>query len=253
VGSAVRSRIAADSAFATAGFAAWRAFIPGYRAPRLPADVPASGETLGGGHRFVHVILGDLAGSVGSGRSGVYWVATAPGAPRPEPAATQLDLLRRWFSGWPEPIGDLLAATDPDDLLQDAVGELRPLPRALSSTAGVGGYALVGDAGHAMTHYLGQGACLALEDAATLRTVVQDTIPGQTLGRALEEYSRMRLPRVTKVAARSRRVGLALQGHGGLGLRARNAAMGRFLPRLLDRAAAEAVDWSPPERLTPGG
>ena len=238
VDSAVRGRLAPGSVFATAGFAAWRAVIPGYRAPKLPADIPASGETIGKGHRFVHVMLGDLAGTGGSARAGISWVATAPGAPRPEPPATQLDLLRRWFTGWPAPIGDLLAATEPDDILQDGVGELRPVPPALSWPVGVGGYALIGDAGHAMTHYLGQGACLALEDAATLQAVVHDTIPGRTLDQGLAEYSRLRLPRVTKVAARSRRVGQAMQGQSGLGLRARNAAMGRFLPRLLDRATA---------------
>ncbi|MBT8225962.1 MAG: FAD-dependent monooxygenase [Dactylosporangium sp.] len=248
VDSAVRSRLAAESVFATAGYAAWKAFIPAYRAPKLAADVPSTGETLGEGHRFVHVVLGERRGSSTTSRTGVYWVATAPGAPRPEPEATQLSLLRRWFAGWPAPTGDLLAATEPDDLVQDAVGELRPLPASMAVTAGTGGYVFVGDAGHAMTHYLGQGACLALEDAATLQVAVRSTIPGRNLGQAIEEYSRLRRPRVAKVAARSRRVGSALQGGtvGGFGLRARNAALGRFLPRLLDRAAAESVDWYPP-------
>jgi hypothetical protein len=208
--------------------------------------VPATGETLGGGHRFVHVVLGNAASSGGTSRAGVYWVATAPGACRPEPPSAQLALLRRWYSGWPAPTGELLAATEPADLLQDDVGELRPQPGTLGCAAGSGGYVLAGDAGHAMTHYLGQGVCLALEDAATLQAVLLNAIPGRTLAQGIEEYSRTRAPRVAKVAARSRRVGSALQGHGGLGLRARNAALGPFLPRLLDRAAAEAIDWAPP-------
>lgn len=246
VDSAIRAKLASDSVFATAGYAAWRAFIPAYRVPTLPTDVPISGETLGSGHRFVHVMLGERRGVSGNSRNGVYWAATAPGAPRPEPAAMQLALLRRWFAGWPAPTGELLAATEPDDLLQDGVGELRPLPASLAFPVGTGGYVLVGDAGHAMTHYLGQGACLALEDAVTLQACVHEAIPGHTLGKAMEEYSRIRRPRVAKVASRSRRVGSALQGHGGFGLRAKNVALGRFLPRLLDRAAEEAVDWRPP-------
>ena len=97
-----------------------------------------------------------------------------------------------------------------------------------------------------MTHYLGQGACLALEDAATLQILLHDAIPGRTLTAALEEYSRIRRPRVAKVATRSSKIGAVLQGQGGLRSRARNVALGRFVPRLLDRAAAEAVDWVPP-------
>ncbi|MBN1171399.1 MAG: FAD-dependent monooxygenase [Micromonosporaceae bacterium] len=247
--SAIRPRLVPESVFVTAGYAAWRAFIPGYRVPKLPADIPASGETLGGGHRFVHTLLGERgAAAGGTSRAGIAWVATAPGALRPEPPQMQLSLLRRWFAGWPAPTGDLLAATEPDDLVQDDVGELRPIPPSLAFTNPTGGYVLVGDAGHAMTHYLDQGACLALEDAATLHQTVRDAIPGRTLSQAIEDYSRLRRPRVVKVAARSRRIGSVLLGSsaGGLGLRARNVAMGRFLPRLLDRAAAEAVDWTPP-------
>lgn len=246
--SPIRARLAPESVFVTAGYAAWRAFIPAYRAPKLPADVPFHGETLGEGHRFVHVVLGEGPGAGGASfRTGIYWTATVPGAPRPEPAATQLSLLRRWFTGWPAPTKELLAAAEPGDLIQDCIGELHPLPPSMAFRAGTGGYVLVGDAAHTLTHYLGQGACLALEDVATLQTAVRNAIPGTTLGQSIEEYSRLRRPRVTKIATRSRRIASALQeGSGGLGLRAKNVAFGRFLPRLLDRAAAESADWLPP-------
>jgi 2-polyprenyl-6-methoxyphenol hydroxylase-like FAD-dependent oxidoreductase len=245
--SVIRSRLAAESTFTTAGYAAWRAFIPDYRAPKLDADIPASGETIGGGHRFMHITLGERRGAGSASRAGIYWVATAPGAARPEPSQMQLSLLRRWFAGWPAPTGDLLAATEPDDLVHNDIGELRPLPARLALATGTGGYVLVGDAGHTMTHYLAQGACLALEDAATLQALVHNAVPGTTLGDALGEYTRLRRPRVAKVAARSRRVGSALWGNtSGFGERARNAALARFLPRLLDRAADESADWAPP-------
>ena len=105
-------------------------------------------------------------------------MATAAGAPRPEPPATQLALLRRWFAGWHAPVGELLDATDPDDLVQQEVRELRPLPRAYGFPVGPGGVVLLGDAAHAMPHHLGQGACLAFEDAATLRVAAAATRPG---------------------------------------------------------------------------
>jgi 2-polyprenyl-6-methoxyphenol hydroxylase-like FAD-dependent oxidoreductase len=244
--SVVRRRLAPATSFASAGFAAWRAVIPWYRAPELPRDVPVGGETLGAGHRFVSASLGERGSSGGSTRGGVYWVATAPGARRPEPPETQLGLLRRWFAGWHAPIPALLAATEPDELVHDAVGELDPVPESFGVPVGIGGYALLGDAAHAMTHHLGQGACLALEDAATLQAVLVDAIPGRTLGAKLGEYSRQRRPRVLRVLAQSRRVGSVLRARGKLAVRARDVAPGRFGPKVLDRAAAAASEWRPP-------
>ena len=244
--SVVRRRLAPATRFASTGFAAWRAVIPWYRAPDLPRVAPALGETLGTGHRFVSASLGERGSSGTSTRGGIYWVATAPGALRPEPPETQLALLRRWFAAWHAPIPALLDATEPDDLVHDAVGELVPVPESFGVPSGIGGYALLGDAAHAMTHHLGQGACLALEDAATLQSVVADAIPGKTLGAALAEYNRRRRPRAVRVLAQSRRVGSVLQARGKLAVRARDVALGRFAPRLLDRAAAAASEWREP-------
>ena len=104
---------------------------------------------------------------------------------------------------------------------------------------------LLGDAAHAMSHHLGQGACLALEDAATLRSLVLDAIPGRTLGRALEDYTNQRRPRVARIVRQSRRVGAVYAANGNLVVRARNAALG-LTPRMLGRAGAVARQWRPP-------
>jgi 2-polyprenyl-6-methoxyphenol hydroxylase-like FAD-dependent oxidoreductase len=245
VDSAVRRRIAPESTAVAAGCAAWRAVIPWYRAPKLPSDVGTGGETLGHGHRFRYALLGERGSAGASSRGGIYWAATVPGACRPEPPATQLALLRRWFADWHPPIGDILAATEADDLIQHATAELRPIPRSFAFPAGPGGFVLVGDAAHAMSHHLGQGACLALEDAATLRALLLDAIPGRSLGQALEEYSVQRRPRVARIIRQSRRVGAVYAANGNLVVRARNAALG-LTPRLLGRASAVARQWRPP-------
>ncbi|MGI5215160.1 FAD-dependent oxidoreductase [Plantactinospora sp. CA-290183] len=244
--SAIRRRLAPEATVVSSGCAAWRAVIPWYRAPNLPADRPVGGETLGAGYRFVAASLGDRGSSGGSTRGGIYWVATAAGASRPESPATQLGLLRRWFANWPAPIGDLLAATEPDDLVQQEVRELRPLPRSYGFPAGTGGIVLLGDAAHAMPHHLGQGACLALEDAATLRALVREAIPGAALRAAVESYSRLRLPRAVTVVRQTRRMSAVLQARGRLALRARDAALGTITPRLLGSAASTAAQWHPP-------
>jgi 2-polyprenyl-6-methoxyphenol hydroxylase-like FAD-dependent oxidoreductase len=247
IDSMVRRRLAPESIPISAGCTAWRAVIPWYRAPRLPDDQPVGGETLGAGYRFIAASLGERGSSGGSARGGIYWIATATGAPRPEPAATQLALLQRWFAGWHPPIGELLAATDPQDIVQHAVRELRPLPRGYGFPTATGGFVLLGDAAHAMPHHLGQGACLAFEDAATLQSVVHDAVPGDALRAAVEAYNRLRRPRAARIVRQTRRMGAVVQARGRLALRARDAALGSLSPRLLDRAATTAASWHPPQ------
>ena len=215
--------------------------IPWYRAPKLPEGLGTGGETLGGGHRFRYALLGERGSAGGSSRGGIYWVATVPGAYRPEPPATQLSLLRRWFAEWHAPIGDLLGATEPDDLIQHAVAELRPVPRAYAYRAGSGGYALLGDAAHAMSPHLGQGACLALEDAVALSELLTDAVPGRSLAAALDAYTRDRRPRLARIMRQSRRAGAVLSGGGSLAGRARDAALG-LTPGLLGRVLRGSLD-----------
>ncbi len=240
VDSIVRRRLAPESTAVAAGCAAWRAVIPWYRAPKLAPN--PGGETLGHGHRFRYALLGERGAN---GRGGVYWAATVPGAYRPEPPAAQLLLLRRWFADWHAPIPEILATTEPDDLIQHSIAELRPMPRAFAFTSGPGGFVLVGDAAHAMSHHLGQGACLALEDAATLRALLLEAIPGRSLGQALDDYTGQRRPRLARIVRQSRRVGAVYAANGNPLVRARNAAFG-LTPRLLGRAGDMARQWRPP-------
>jgi 2-polyprenyl-6-methoxyphenol hydroxylase-like FAD-dependent oxidoreductase len=67
-----------------------------------------------------------------------------------------------------------------------------------------GRVALLGDAAHAMTPNLGQGACQALEDAATLAVTLTEE---SDVDRALRRYDDLRRPRTQDIVARSRRMG----------------------------------------------
>jgi 2-polyprenyl-6-methoxyphenol hydroxylase-like FAD-dependent oxidoreductase len=243
--SVVRSRLAPRSMAVSSGYAAWRAVIPWYRAPRLADDSMLAGETIGGGYRFQAASLGNRGSSGASSRGGIYWTATVAGAARPEPPATQLTLLRRWFAGWHAPIGDLLAATEPDDLSQQDGRQLRPIPNDLAFTCGVGGFVLLGDAAHAMPHHLTQGAGLALEDAATLRALVGPG--GATLEPAMQAYSAQRRARIAYVARQTQRVGAILAPpRGAFFTRTRERAFRSLAPRVIEKAATAAAEWTPP-------
>jgi 2-polyprenyl-6-methoxyphenol hydroxylase-like FAD-dependent oxidoreductase len=245
-GSLIRRRLAPQATLAAAGYTSWRAVIPWFRAPKLPEALPSSGEMLGSGQRFLHACLGERNTTASSTRGGIHWAATAPGAARPESPETQLALLRRWFADWASPVPELMAATQPQDLVQQAGEELRPMPRRFGFPVGQGGFVLLGDAAHVATPNLTQGACLAFEDAVTLRSLVRDAIPGRTLGLALDAYTEARRPRVSRVAKSSRRLGLVLQAQGRFSVRARDVALGRLPARFIDRAAGQANTWTPP-------
>jgi 2-polyprenyl-6-methoxyphenol hydroxylase-like FAD-dependent oxidoreductase len=242
--SVIRSRLAPRSLAVSSGYAAWRAVIPWYRAPKLPDDSLLAGETIGGGYRFQAASLGNRGSSGASSRGGIYWTATVAGAARPEPPATQLTLLRRWFAGWHAPISDLLAATEPGDLAQQDGRQLRPIPNDLAFTCGLGGFVLLGDAAHAMPHHLNQGAGLALEDAATLRALVGTG--GAALEAAMQSYSSQRRARIAFVARQTQRVGAMLSPRGAFFTRTRERAFRSLAPRVLEKAATAAAEWTPP-------
>ena len=134
-----------DPAPRYAGYTAWRIVTP-------PVPVDGSSESWGSGERFGYAPLPD-------GRIYCYATANAPeGA-----AADGLAGLRSRFGGWHAPIPALLDAADHDAVLHDDLYELPPLK--IYTT---GKIVLVGDAAHAMTPNLGQGAGQALEDAVVL-------------------------------------------------------------------------------------
>lgn len=240
--SRLRERVAPRSTLVSAGATAWRAVVPWFRAPALTGDLAAGGFTRsggdqGGGYSFFSAPLGTRSGSGGSGNRGGYFLwATVSGAPRPEGSETQRELLRRWFDGWHAPVPELLAATEPADLLQEELRTLRPAPHRLATPLGQGALVLLGDAAHAVPEFLGQGACLALEDAATLVGRVRAAAPGAALHKAVAGYGAARRAR----AAQVRRHGGRLVGTG---------PWGRLAPvqrRRRARAARTVASWHPP-------
>ncbi|MGH3737426.1 MAG: FAD-dependent monooxygenase [Micromonosporaceae bacterium] len=231
--SVIRPVVAPESTVTAAGYTAWQAVVPAHRLSR----VPAAGEWIGSGERF---LITPLRGG------GVYWVAITSGAPRPESSQVQRELLRRWFAGWHVAIRELIDVTQPGELWQQPMADLDPLPRRFGIGIGNGGVALLGDAAHAMTPNLGQGACLALEDALTLATVATELVPGAPLATVLGRYDRLRRRRTAKLVRRSRRLGAVFGARSRLGVGARNTLLHAAPSGLLDRATAAGADWRPP-------
>jgi 2-polyprenyl-6-methoxyphenol hydroxylase-like FAD-dependent oxidoreductase len=208
------------------GLVAWRFLAPAPPGPVVPA------ETWGRGMLFGLMPLID-------GR--VYCYAAAHADPGSEVPALPA------FAGWHAPIPGLVAGVPEQDVIASRLLDFAvPLPAFAR-----GRVAVVGDAAHPMTPFMGQGACQALEDGVTLaRLVDPDDVPG-TLG----AYSAARVPRTTAITKQSARAGRLALMRGRTAVAVRNAALRLVVGRLSqDRIAASfegVFSWRPPEPAVP--
>nr|CAM34356.1 putative FAD-depending monooxygenase [Streptomyces tendae] len=212
----------AVAAPAYSGHSVWRGIA------RLDRSEPG-GTTWGCGQEFGRMPLRD-------GR--VYWYAVAntpPGRRHPDELA---EVVRR-FGTWHHPIPALLRATPADEVLHHDVFELaQPLPGYAKGVT-----ALLGDAAHAMTSDLGQGACQALEDAVVLGA---ELAADSDVPTALARYDAQRRPRAQTVVEASRRMGRLKLRERWWDVLMRNALISVMPPRAGEKAMARIGDWHPP-------
>ncbi|QUH01544.1 FAD-dependent monooxygenase [Saccharopolyspora erythraea] len=173
----------------TALFPASQPRYMGCIAWRGTADVDTAfhGQTWGPGRKFGVVPVEDEP---------AQWFAclTAPADYR---LGAHHQELRSLFAGWHDPIPRIIEATPESEIVRDEVCQLAPAPE----TFAVDNAVLVGDAAHAMTPDLGQGACQALIDAVTLAACLRGADdPGQ----ALADYDRARRRPTRRMATASR-------------------------------------------------
>jgi 2-polyprenyl-6-methoxyphenol hydroxylase-like FAD-dependent oxidoreductase len=147
-----------------------------------------------------------------------------------------LQVIKQLTAEWDRPVPRVIDGTN---RFGARAIEHRPPPRTLA----MGRVVLLGDAGHPVQLFFGQGANLALEDAITLAHLVGETCrtPGglaDPVEPALAEYDRIRLPRRVAVADYSRRLGHRYHWTSPLKRRVRTLYLQHLGTRLLDSA-----DW----------
>ncbi|ETK31601.1 FAD-dependent monooxygenase [Microbispora sp. ATCC PTA-5024] len=212
-----------------AGVTSWRIVVP------MKGPVPAS-ETWGPGLLF---------GVMPLANDRVYCYATAVVPPGGR-AADERDELVRLFGRWHDPIPALLAAADPAAVLRHDIHSLdAPLPAFHR-----GRVALLGDAAHAMTPNLGQGACQAVEDAVVLARLVGPGLPADDLAdrvaAGLAAYSAARTARTRPIVRRSRAIGRVTGWRNPAARAARDGmivAVNRLLPDLMLRQFDDVFTW----------
>lgn len=171
----------------------------GYRCWRLCADIATDGwpglnEMWGRGRRF---------GIVPIGPTRVYCFAVENAARATEdPEAGRAERLREGFGGFAGVVPEILERVADEDIHFGDIDELAEGPWVN------GRVALLGDAAHALTPNLGQGAAMAIEDAWVL---AEQLASAGSVPEALASYESQRQPRVARIQRRSRSLGRLAQ------------------------------------------
>ena len=198
----------------------------GYRSHRLimenVAGVRCFTEYMGRGQRIGLVPISES-------KLYVWTTFNSPRAARPEP-----DIRRMFAQFTDEKVQRLFEALPPaQSIITTEIEELWAEDWIRISAKGC--TVLLGDSAHAMTPNIGQGAGMAMEDAAVL---AEELASGLEIEHALSNYARRRKPRVGAVMRISRVVGEDGQRSGAVSCWLRNRRIERE-GRDVEKAQAE--------------
>jgi len=185
IGSLIRGQMLGNTKLRYAGFTVWR----GVAEFKLSQNVGVT--TMGRGAQFG---LFPMRGNK------VYWFASAnaPEGERGPSTGTKGELIER-FGDWHEPIKEVIESTNQSCIIRTDIYDHDPLTRWSE-----GRVTLLGDAAHAATPNLGQGACQAIEDAVVLATCLGEA---PDVVAALKAYESRRMKRTSAITMQSRRLG----------------------------------------------
>jgi 2-polyprenyl-6-methoxyphenol hydroxylase-like FAD-dependent oxidoreductase len=219
--SAIRQQLLPESRPRYAGYTCWRGLTenPG-------VALSSATETWGTQGRVGVVPLKDNM---------IYWFACINAA-YDDPHMKQMkitDLYKR-FAHYHAPIPQVLAATANERLLWNDIMDIAPIEHFAFGRA-----LLVGDAAHATTPNMGQGACQAIEDAAVLLDEMEKH-PHAALERIFIQFEQRRIPRTTMIVNRSLSAGKIAQIELPWLASLRNFAI-RNLPARMSQGQLESV------------
>ena len=222
--SPIRKKLLPESLPRYSGYTCWRAVVD-----ELPEGFNAdeTSETWGRGRRF---------GVVPLSNDRVYWFATL-NAKANDPVMrrfTTKDLLR-CFRNFHFPIPQILERTKDEQLIWSDIIDVKPIKQF-----SFGRVLLMGDAAHATTPNMGQGACMAIEDAATLANGLTRYTPLE----AFKKFEEHRIARTTRIVDQSWTFGRLAQLENPLLISIRNGAFRMIPQRMIDKELKALYDVS---------
>ncbi|HEY0744166.1 MAG TPA: FAD-dependent monooxygenase [Chryseosolibacter sp.] len=190
--SVVRKKLLPQSKTRYSGYTCWRAIIDD-----IPSTVnlEETSETWGKGSRF---------GIVPLANNKLYWFACI-NAQQNDPLLREYKIpdLVSEFSNYDSPVADILKQTKNEQLIWGDIIDLKPIKKFA-----FGRIVLAGDAAHATTPNMGQGACMAIEDAVVLTNCIEEY---STVEEAFLRFEEKRIERTTKIVNDSWTIGKVAQ------------------------------------------
>ncbi len=119
----------------------------------------------------------------------------------------------------PDIVQDFIRATDSNKIFIDNIYDLKPMDKWFKD-----GVCLIGDAAHASTPNLGQGACQGVEDVYVISLLLEK----YSLEQALQKYPSYRKSRAHRIVRQSYRLGKIAQIESSFFIKLRNAAFKRL-------------------------
>lgn len=204
--SPIRKQFLPSSKPRYAGYTCWRGVIDD---PHHNFSYEETSETWGPGKRF---------GIVPLSNNRIYWFAcmNAPVQSEAMKRFTTKDLINA-FSDFHDPIPTLINYTNNDQLIWGDIVDVAPIKQFAFKNI-----VLMGDAAHATTPNMGQGACMALEDAAMLASYLLKYKEPEIAFRTFEQ---MRMARTTKIVNNSYSIGKLAQLENFWLIQLRNLAL----------------------------
>lgn len=217
--SAVRTAIFDNTKKRIAKQICWRGIVKTRIPERYQTEL---NEIWGSGKRF---------GFVHINQEEIYWFALANYKQNYQTEYANISL-SELFSDFDPLIAQIITATNKTDILTNEMMDLKPIPKWHDQHV-----CLMGDAAHATTPNMGQGACQAIESAYVLANCLSEH---KTPTTAFTQFQKIRKATAIKVVNNSWILGKVAHLENSLGISLRNNIM-RLTPQILTQKQATKV------------
>lgn len=172
---------------------------------------------------------GDRVGFVQIAPNKAYWYALK--SFRQDPEEFPLEEINAYFSNYHPVIRELIQSTPLQNIHTAVISDLAPITNWHQ-----GNVCLLGDAAHATTPNMGQGACQSIEDAY----ILSECLAKYKLNQAFAEFQRLRRPKAHQVVNTSWRLGKIAHWQNPLAIMLRNQLM-RITPESISQKQSDRI------------
>lgn len=223
-----REKLVPSSKVRYAGYTCWRGICDIHLLKNKIStnlNLKSASETWGRGKRFGIVAVSDHQ---------IYWFAciNTPTIKDGKFAAYGNKELVEAFRDFHDPVTQIIEQTSPETILWNDIIDFAPI-----SKYAFGNIVLIGDAAHATTPNMGQGACQAIEDAAVLGNLFSKHMGIQAVFQLFEQK---RIKRASAIVNKSWQIGKIAQLENSILTRLRNFSVS-CIPESINRKQIESL------------